>query len=62
MPAPSGHLVDLEQSLIERLLDFDRLDEAWPRGRAAIERAEIGRRLHDRGRWSDVSTTQALRG
>ena len=32
---------------LERLLDFDLLDEAWPRGRTAIERAEIGRRRED---------------
>ncbi len=35
MPAASETLPALEQ----RLLDFDRLDEAWPRGRTAIERA-----------------------
>ncbi len=61
MPGPSETLPVLEQRLAERLLDFERLDAAWPRGRAVIERARIGRRLHDRGRWSDVSTTQALR-
>ena len=42
MPTASESLVSLEQLLAERLLDFDRLDEAWPRGRTAIERAEIG--------------------
>ncbi len=34
----------LESRLAEALLGFDRLDAAWPRGRTAIERAEIGRR------------------
>ncbi len=43
MPGPSESLVDLEQRLAERLLTFERLDAAWPRGRTAIERAEIGR-------------------
>ncbi len=40
---PPTRLVTLEQQLAERLLDFERLDEAWPSGRTAIERAEIGR-------------------
>ena len=62
MPAFSETLPVLEQQLTERLLAFELLDEAWPRGRTAIERAEIGRELHDRGRWSDVPTTQVLRG
>ncbi len=30
MPAPSETLVALEQRLAEHLLDFERLDEAWP--------------------------------
>ena len=47
MPAPSETLVALEQRLAERLLDFNRLDTAWPCGRTAIERAEIGRRRED---------------
>ena len=47
MPGPSETLVSLEQRLAERLLDFDLLDAAWPRGRTAIERAEIGRRRED---------------
>ena len=46
---PPTRLVTLEQQLAERLLDFERLDEAWPSGRTAIERAEIGR-LDDRFR------------
>ncbi len=29
MPAASETLVDLEQRLAERLLDFERLDVAW---------------------------------
>ncbi len=37
----------LEQRLTEHLLDFERLDEAWPRGRTAIEQAEIGRQRED---------------
>ncbi len=32
----------LEQRLAERLLDFEFLDEAWPTGGTAMERAEIG--------------------
>ncbi len=28
-------------ALAERLLDFERLDEAWPRGRTAIERVAV---------------------
>ncbi len=30
MPAASETLPVLEQRLTERLLDFERLDEAWP--------------------------------
>ncbi len=47
MPAASKTLVALDQRLAERLLDFECLDEAWPRGRTAIERAEIGRQRED---------------
>ena len=47
MPAASETLPVLEQRLAERLLAFERLDEAWPRGRAVIERAEIGRQRKD---------------
>ncbi len=47
MPAASQTLVDLEQHLAARLLALERLDEAWPRGRTAIERAEIGRQHND---------------
>ena len=43
MPGPSETLPVLEQRLTERLLAFALLDEAWPKGRTAIERAEIGR-------------------
>ncbi len=43
MPGPSETHPALEQRLAERLLDFELLDEAWPRGRTAIERAESGR-------------------
>ena len=35
------------QRLAERLLYFERLDEAWPHGHTAIERAEIGRHRED---------------
>ncbi len=47
MPSPSETLPVLESRLTERRLDFDRLDETWPRGRTAIERAEIGRQRDD---------------
>jgi len=47
MPAASKPLPALEQRLVDRLLEFERLDEAWPRGRTAIERAEIGRQRED---------------
>ncbi len=39
MPGPSETLPVLEEQPVECLLDFERLDEAWPRGRTAIERA-----------------------
>ena len=42
MPGPSETLVALEKQHAERLLDVELLDEAWPCGRTAIERAEIG--------------------
>ncbi len=47
MPAPSEALPVLEDQLVQRLLDFERLDEACPRGPAVIERAEIGRQSKD---------------
>ncbi len=47
MLVPSESLVTLEQGPAERLLAFELLDEAWPRGRTAIERAEIGRQRDD---------------
>ncbi len=43
MPAPSESPVALESRLTDRLLDFERLDAAWPKGATAIERARIGR-------------------
>ena len=46
-PGPSKPLPALEQRLTERLLAFERLDEAWPQGRTAVERAEIGRQRED---------------
>ena len=47
MPAASETLPALESCLAERLLDFDFLDEVWPRGRTAIERAGIGLQRED---------------
>ncbi len=39
MPGPSETLPVLEQRLTERLLDFERLDEAWPHAPHVLERA-----------------------
>ncbi len=39
MPTASETLPVLEDHVTERLLAFERLDAAWPRGRTAIERA-----------------------
>ena len=47
MPGPSESLPALERHLAGRLLDFERLDEAWPCGRTAFDRAEIGRHRED---------------
>ena len=47
MPDPSETLVALEERLAQRLLDFERFDEAWPRSRSALDRAEIGRRREE---------------
>ncbi len=47
MPAPTETLPVLEQHLAERPLAFERLGEAWPRGRTAIKRAEIGQHRED---------------
>ncbi len=47
MPGSSETLPALEQRLVESLLAFACLDAAWPRGRTAIERAEIGRQRKD---------------
>ena len=41
MPATSETLPALEQRLDERLLAFERLDTAWPKGRTAIEHADM---------------------
>ncbi len=57
MPGPSETLPVLEQQLAERLLAFETMDAAWPRGRTAIERAEIGRQ-----RGNALSKVAALRG
>ncbi len=43
MSEPSETLPTLEQRFAEHLLAFVLLNENWPRGRTAIERAEIGR-------------------
>ena len=56
MPALSESLVFLEQRLADALLGFERLDAAWPRGRTAIERAEI-----DRWHEEALSEIQSLR-
>ena len=40
MPGLAETLPALEQRLAEPLLDFERLDEAWPRGRT---RSRAGR-------------------
>ncbi len=37
VPVPSKTLPVVEQRLAERLFAFERLDETWPRGRAAIK-------------------------
>jgi hypothetical protein len=47
MPEPAESLVALEAQLTDTLLDFERLDEAWPKGATAVERAEIGRRREE---------------
>ena len=47
MSAASDSLVALEQHLAERLLEFEYLDEAWPKGDTAVERARIGRERED---------------
>ena len=47
MPAPSESLVALERQLAAALVRFETLDTAWPKGRTALERAEIGRRREE---------------
>ncbi len=47
MPSTSQSLVSLEHQLADRLLDFERLDEVWPNGATAVERAQIGRRREE---------------
>ncbi len=47
MSAASDSLVVLEQHLAERLLEFEYLDAAWPKGDTAVERARIGRFRED---------------
>ncbi len=44
---PSESPAVLEHQLVGHLLDFETLDAAWPKGRTAVERAEIGRRRED---------------
>ena len=54
MPELAETLVTLESRLAQRLLDFERLDEAWPKGRTALERAWIGKERDETGRlWPD---------
>ncbi len=43
MPVPSGHLVDLEQRLAGRLMEFEVLTAAWPKPEHILDRARIGR-------------------
>ncbi len=47
MPGPSESLVALEQRVVDQLLAGEHLDEAWPRGRTAIERAENGNSISE---------------
>ena len=47
MPPPSENHVDIENRLQRRLLDFDRLDDEWPKGATALVRAKIGRQHSD---------------
>ena len=47
MPGPSETLPVLEQRLTERLLAFETMDAAWPKGRTANEHTEIGRQRED---------------
>ena len=43
MPGLAESPAALEQHLIAALLDFERLDDTWPKGATAVERAEICR-------------------
>ncbi len=61
MSALSETLPALEQRLTERLLAFERLDEPWPCGRTATERAEIGRRRARNLNLSEQSSPRRLR-
>ena len=45
--SPHDALPALDQQLAGRLLEIESVDEAWTRGRAAVERAEIGRQRED---------------
>ena len=47
MPGPAESPAALELRLTDVLLDFERLDDAWPKGATAVERAQIGRRRED---------------
>lgn len=44
---PAERPAVLEERLTAALLGFDRLDDAWPKGATAVERAEIGRRREE---------------
>ncbi len=56
MTGPSETLPVLESRLAERLLAFEFLDEAWPRGRTAI-----GGAIHSRAPDRSGPATQSLR-
>ncbi len=43
MPEPAESLVTFEQRLTRRLLDFERLDAAWPKASSPVERALANR-------------------
>ena len=47
MPGSAESPAALEQQLVDSLLKFERLDDAWPCGQTALERAEIGRRREE---------------
>ncbi len=48
-PAPHGDaaLVDAERELHSLVIEVDELYAMWPKGKGAVERARIGRRIDD---------------